>query len=198
MTAAVTSLIRRAEAGEVNARDELARIGGGGEGGYSLVDRARAAVSRFGEAFSSVAESMVLDVGPHPEEGKSALPSGALDGLKDARTFAQAVLRARKHRDGVWACAIVVASGPRLTAAQLQRMARGMGLSAMQARCFEHAVRFPSDVACRQLARGVGPAERCAIAIGQCIGRARVLQAARSDARMGAVDEVIGYEMGEP
>lgn len=196
MTATVMSLAARAEAGEVNAREELRRIGGGVAAGYSFVDRARAVASRFGEALS-IEPAVFEPRGPHPEAGKPPLPAGALGGLKDASSFASTVLRSRKHRDGVWACAIVIASGPRLDAAQIQRMARGMGLSATQARCFEHAVRFASDAACRQLARGVGPAERCAIAIGQCVGRARMLQAARSNARMGPVNEVIGIEMGE-
>lgn len=191
MTTSVTSLARRAAAGEVNAREELARIGRGSTPGYNLVDRARAAVSRFGEAFAPP------EAQPHPEDSKPELPAGSLEGLKDPKTFAATVLRCCNFKDGSWACAVIVASGPNVNGAQVQRMASGMGMSPTESRCFAHAVRFPDDSACRQLAVGVGPAERRAIVVGQCVGRARVLQAARAGARMAGVHNVIAYEMGE-
>lgn len=195
MTASVASLVRRANAGEVNARSELARIGRGAVPGYGMLARARAAVSRFGEALLPTADAP--DWGAHPEDSKPPLPPGALDGLADVSTFAQTILKCCKYRDGSWACAILIASGPSINAAQVHKIASALRLSSTQGRCFTHAVRYPDDASCRKLAAGVGAPERCAIAVGQCVGRARMLQAARSASRMSGVHNVIAYEMGE-
>jgi len=196
--ASIASLVRRAQAGEVNARDELARIGGGGSAsGYNLLQRARAGLSRFGAAFEPILNTPA-EWGPHPEDGKPELPPGALDGLNAIKTFVPTVLKCRQFRDGSSACAIVMASGPRLDAAQIQKMARALGLSSTQSKCFEHAVQYPRDTDCAKLGANLGPAERNVIAVGQCVGRARLLQAVRSASQMGGVDRVIGWEMGEP
>lgn len=195
---AIASLKRRAAAGETNARDELARIGAGSIPGYNALQRVRAGLSRFGEAIEPI-----LALGAsgcwerHPEDHKPELPAGALMGLHAIKTFGPTVLKCRQFRDGSWACAIVIASGTQLNAAQVNKMSAALGLSSTQARCFSHAVQYPSDEDCARLGASMGPAERNAIALGQCVGRARQLQGARSAARMGQVDRVIGWEMGE-
>lgn len=193
--ASIKSLALRAEAGEVNAREELARISRGEAIGYGVLQRVRAGISRFGAA---IVPDENVKAAPHPEDSKPVLPSGALAGLRSPPTFVQTVMTCGKYRDGAWACAVVVASGSRLNAAKIQQMAKALKFTGTQAQCFTHAVKFPdNNDACLKLASRVGPAERCAIAAGQCVGRARILQAARSTARMTAVHNVIGWELGE-
>ncbi len=195
--ATIESLARRAAAGEVNARDELARIGHGDVPGYGMLQRVRAGLSRFGAALDPFL-SFESEWGSHPEDGKPELPKGALSGLGNIKTFVPTVLGCRKYRDGAWACAIVIASGPPLDAAQVQKMAGALGMSATQAKCFSHAVKFPHDHrGLSELAAKVDPSCRTAVAVGQCVGRARLLQAARSTSQMGGVDRVIGWELGE-
>jgi hypothetical protein len=199
--ASIASLTRRAAAGEVNARDELAKIGHGATPGYNIIERARAGMSSFGgvvgSTFSAIAPllSPAPTWGDHPEDSKPALPQGALAGLGAIGTFPSTVLRCRKFKDGEWACAIVIASGPALDATQVAKMATAMKLSGMQTKCFMHAVQHPNDKA---LEARVGQAERGVIAVGRCVGRARLLQAAQSVSKMGGVDRVIGWELGEP
>ncbi len=194
-TASIASLTRRAAAGEVNARDELARIGHGAVPGYSLIQRARAGLSHFGGAIAPILTG-TPGWGPSTEDDKPTLPVGALAGLGAIKTFAPTVLRCRKFKDGEWACAIVIASGPQLTAAQVAKMAAAMGLTGgTQLKCFMHAVQYPND---NSLTIRVGAAERNIIAVGRCVGRARLLQAAQTVSKMGVVDRVIGWELGEP
>ena len=63
---------------------------------------------------------------------------------------------------------------------------------------FFHGVRFPTEASWKEVAPHLDPPMRRCLAVGQCVGRARRLQAVRMPrSRISGYSEVAGWELGE-
>ena len=131
------------------------------------------------------------------ESRKPPLPRGIFDGLFDPEYLTLTIVRACAYRHGLPAAAVVLASGPLLTKAAVEAIA-GTFTSEESVGCFLHGVRFSGEEAWQEVAPYLDdPLRRC-LAVGQCVGRARKIQAVRmAQTPITAYSEVAGWELGE-
>lgn len=210
ITQQVPSLVRRARAGDENAMAVIARIGQEARKGGERAKVAFVAVQKYIEGnpaqpFQLGTEAAVVMETPKPAEvkrdpelDKPKLPRGIFEGLFDPDSFALVVLRACQYRHGLSATAVVLASGPMLTNPVIHEMGLSNFGSQESSALFFHGVQNPDEKTWMQVAPYLdGTARRC-LAIGQCVGRARRIQAVRMPrSRIGAYSEVAGWELGE-
>jgi hypothetical protein len=96
------------------------------------------------------------------------------------------------------AAAAVLASGPLLTNPVIQDLGTANFGSEEPAAVFFHGVRFPTEASWKEVAPHLDPPMRRCLAVGQCVGRARRLQAVRMPrSRISGYSEVAGWELGE-
>jgi hypothetical protein len=132
------------------------------------------------------------------ERGKPPLPRGSLDKIFDPELFIPTVVRACAFRHGLQGAAVVLATGPLLTKKYVQEMALSHFGSDEASSCFAHGVANPSQEEWMAVAPALDPVLRKCFAVGQCVGRARKIQAVRMGAcPISAYSEVAGWELGE-
>lgn len=206
------ALVRRARAGDENAMATLVRIGEEARKGTNArAQAAFAAVKRFidqnpakdfvlGAEPPAIAQPAELQPPPQidPELRKPPLPRGALDSLFDSDQFAIVVLNATRYRHGLNAAAAVLAAGPLLTQDVVQELGLSQFGSDESSAVFFHGVKNSSEQAWRETAPQLdAPMRRC-LAIGQCVGRARRIQAVRTAGMpISVLSPVAGWELGE-
>jgi len=211
---AAAGLVRRTRAGDQIARATIYRIG---------EETRKGSNPRAREAFALVqryiadhpATQFVLGTEPpivmdppkvqarrrvDPEARKPPLPRGILDGLFDADQFGISILRAAQYRHGLRAAATVLAGGPLLgndTVKQIGVSQFGDERGA-PTQLFFYGVQFCGEDMWKETAPALDPNGRRCLAIGQCVGAARKLQAVRMPrSRISAYSEVAGWELGE-
>jgi len=135
---------------------------------------------------------------PNPEAKKPLLPRGILDQLFDPELFALVVIRACGYRDGLAAAATVLAAGPPLTSPVIRELGYSQFGSDEASSIFFHGVKYPGKETWDEVAPHLDvPLRRC-LAVGQCVGRARNLQAVRQrGSSISAYSPVAGWELGE-
>jgi hypothetical protein len=218
MVTQAASYVRRARAGDENAMAMLYRIGEEARKGNPRVTAAFAACKEYidrnpAQPFVLGAEppivadspkqaaSTALVVDPpkvNPELRKPVLPRGIFDRLFDPDYFAVVIVRACQYRNGLPAAAAVLAAGPTLTNPVIHELGvRNFGTDEPAA-IFFHGVKFSGEDAWSEVAPHLDiPLRRC-LAVGQCIGRARKIQALRQpNSRISQYSEVAGWELGE-
>jgi hypothetical protein len=143
-------------------------------------------------------ELAVVTPKPNLELRKPVLPRGIFDRLFDPEWAALVIMQACQYRYGLEAAACVLASGPLLTNPAVRQMGASNFGSEESTAVFFHGVRFSSEDTWREVAPHLDvPLRRC-LAIGQCVGRARKIQAVRMPgSRIGEYSEVAGWELGE-
>jgi hypothetical protein len=135
---------------------------------------------------------------PDPELKKPPLPRGIFDGMFDPERFTLTIVRACGYRYGMPAAAVVLASGPLLTKNAVQELGISQFGSDESSACFFHGVRFSGESDWTEVAPYLDPVMRRCLAVGQCVGRARKIQAVRmKNSPIGAYSEVAGWELGE-
>jgi hypothetical protein len=147
----------------------------------------------------------IVSGGPDPESRKPVLPPGSLEGILDPSALAIVVMRVLPYQHGLAAAATVLASGPLLTADVIDGILGALTptesnedeLDAAE-RMFHNGVRFCTPEDWRKVGRGLDEGGRKAFLVGQCVGRARRLQAVRMPrGRIGVLSKVAGWELGE-
>jgi hypothetical protein len=212
------AFVRRARAGDENAAAMLYRIGEEARKGTNqraltafaaiktYIDRNPAKPFQLGTEPPIVANTPAtkapLATVPRkqidPEMRKAPLPRGIFEKLFDPEAFAVVVVRACQFRNGIAAAAVVLASGPPLTNQAIHELGLSQFASDESSAMFFHGVKFSGESAWCEVAPHLDPALRRCLAIGQCVGRARRLQAVRTNgSRIGSYSEVAGWELGE-
>jgi hypothetical protein len=211
--------VRRARAGDENAMAMLVRIGDEArKGSNQRAAQAFAAIKQYidrnpPEPFRLGTEAVVIADTPQsqadlvapvvrkkpdPELRKPPLPRGLFDKLFDPESFALVVVRACGYRHGLPAAAVVLASGPLLTKPVVQNIGLTNFGSDESSACFFHGVKFSGEKAWAEVAPHLDPPLRRCLAIGQCVGRARKIQAVRMpQSNVSAYSEIAGWELGE-
>jgi hypothetical protein len=218
------SLVRRTRAGDQNAQATVYRIGEESrKGGNARAAAIAAAIKQFIE--KNPAKDFVLGAEPAllantpSSEGSTALatraapakltaaqiearkppiPRGLLDKLFDPELFALVIVRACSYRNGLPAAAVVLASGPPLTATAVQQLGISQFGSDESSAVFFHGVRFCGEDAWAEVAPHLDPFMKRCLAVGQCVGRARKIQAVRQkNSAISNYSPVAGWEMGE-
>lgn len=133
-----------------------------------------------------------------PEMRKSPLPPGALQGLRDQESFALCIVDACKYRHGLKAASVVLSNGPLLTNNRIARLGQVNFGHDESRQAFFQGVQFCGENDWMRLAPGMeSNLQRC-MAIGQCVGRARRLQAVRMPrSRISMYNDAVGWELGE-
>jgi hypothetical protein len=133
-----------------------------------------------------------------PATRKPTLPRGIFDKLFDPDAFALVVVRACQYKDGMEAAAVVLASGPLLTKPVVEQLGLSQFGSDESSAIFFHGVKFSSEDAWNEVAPHLDPVLRRCLAVGQCVGRARRIQAVRMpDSPISNYSVVAGWELGE-
>lgn len=217
------TFVRRARAGDQNAAAMLRRIGEEARRGASeravaafrvakeYIDRHPATPFVLGAEPAVIADtpqsrapaaSTAIVVRPKPkvdpELRKPILPRGIFDKLFDPDSFALTVIRACQYRNGLPAAAVVLAAGPLLTNPVIHQIGTTNFGSDESSAVFFHGVKFPEEEAWIEVAPHLDiPLRRC-LAIGQCVGRARKIQAVRMPrSPISNYSPVAGWELGE-
>lgn len=221
------SYVRRARAGDENAMAMLARIGEESRKGNKRASAAFAAMKDYidrhpAQPFTLGAEAAVIADTPQTssadsgsgysqaitaparpssrdlEKRKPPLPRGIFDKLFDPEDFALTVVRACGYRNGLPAASVVLASGPLLTKPVVQQLGVSNFGSEESTAVFFHGVKFSGEASWAEVAPHLDPPLRRCLAIGQCVGRARRLQAIRMPgSAISNYSEVAGWELGE-
>jgi hypothetical protein len=130
-----------------------------------------------------------------PELSKPPLPKGALDGLLDPDKCTAVIANAWKYQHGLDAAALILANGPTLNMEQIATMGVSTFGSDAATATFFQGVKFSGDADYKAAAPGLDVALRQCLVVGQCVGRARLIQAMRNpNVRLGGV---LGWELGE-
>lgn len=216
------SYVRRARAGDENAMAMLARIGDESRRGNKRAAAAFVAMKDYidrnpAQPFTLGAESAIIVDTPASlvrqsaevlalpppakvdrEKSKPTLPRGIFDKLFDPEDFALTVVRACGYRNGLPAAAVVLAGGPLLTKPVVQQIGASSFGSDESTATFFHGVKFSGEESWNEVAPHLDPPLRRCLAIGQCVGRARRIQAVRmAKSPISAYSEVAGWELGE-
>lgn len=150
-----------------------------------------AADARTAESVQRDGKIVVRD----PEVSKPELPRGALDGIFDKDAFVRTVVGACKYRNGLDAAAVVLSTGPELDQEQMTLIGMSDFVSDEASEVYFLGVRSPDRADYRTLAAKLAPDMRQCLVVGQCVGRARRIQAIRNpNARLGGA---VGWELGE-
>lgn len=205
------ALVRRARAGDQNALATILKVGEAARAGGARAAAAFSAIKQYIESnpakeFTLGAEAPVVMDTPQstpmktvdPELRKPPLPRGIFDRLFDPEYFALCIVKACGYRHGLPAAATVLASGPPLTNQAIQQIGLSQFGSDESTAVFYHGVRFSGEESWKEVAPHLDPPLRRCLAIGQCVGRARKIQAVRQPgSRIGAYSETAGWELGE-
>jgi hypothetical protein len=215
------SLVRRTRAGDQNAEATIYEVGEHARRGVPLAQQAFSFIMSYIQANPNpgyrLADGppMVMKTsgkGTMPvqrggsmltarmagEMRKPQLARGALQGLRSPEDMAGCILDACQCRNGLQAAAVVLARGPLLTNPVVGKLGEYNFGHEKSRRAFFHGVQFSGEQEFREVAPALEPNLRRCLAIGQCVGRARALQAVRMPgSRIGAYNEVAGWEMGE-
>jgi hypothetical protein len=216
------SLVRRTRAGDQNAQAMIYRIGEESRKGNNTRAAAIAlAIKQFIEKnppkdFVLGAEPALLANTPQEstalaaraapakltaaqiEARKPPIPRGLLDKLFDPELFALVIVRACSYRNGLPAAAVVLASGPPLTAAAVQQLGISQFGSDESSAVFFHGVKFCGEAAWAEVAPHLDPFMKRCLAVGQCVGRARRIQMVRLPrSAISNYSPVAGWELGE-
>ncbi len=216
------SLVRRARAGDENAMGLITRVGQEARKGNN--PRAQAAFAALKEFIDkNPAQDFVLGAEPvimdppsptaiqkavpdteitvrrvDPELRKPPVPRGLFDRLFDPEYFALVIIRACQYRNGLPAAAALLAAGPALTNPVVHQLGLTNFGSEESTACFFHGVKFSSEASWDEVAPHLDPPLRRCLAIGQCVGRARKIQAVRQpNSSISAYSPVAGWELGE-
>lgn len=132
------------------------------------------------------------------EMRKPVLPRGIFNQLFDPECFGLVIVRACQYRNGLPAAAVVLASGPPLTGHAIRELGYSQFSSDEASSIFFYGVKFHGEEAWNEVAPHLdAPLRRC-LAIGQCVGRARRLQAVRVPrSQISAYSPTAGWELGE-
>jgi hypothetical protein len=218
------SLVRRSRAGDENAMAMLVKIGQAARQGSSpRAQSAFTAIKQYiernpAQPFTLGADTVAVADAPlmpsasspstsralgrplkvDPEKKKPPLPRGIFDRLFNPDDFALVVIRACQFRNGLPAAAVVLASGPPLTNAAIRQIGESNFGSDTSTGTFYHGVKNPTDDDWAGVAPYLDPPLRRCLAIGQCVGRARRIQAVRQrGSSITAYSECVGWELGE-
>lgn len=132
------------------------------------------------------------------EARKPPLPRGIFDRLFDPEHFSLVIVRACQYRNGLPAAAVVLASGPPLTGHAIRELGYSQFGSDEASSIFFHGVKFHGEDAWNEVAPHIDPSLRRSLAVGQCVGRARRIQAVRMPkSQISAYSLVAGWELGE-
>ncbi len=132
------------------------------------------------------------------EARKPPLPRGIFDRLFDPEHFALVIVHACKYRNGLPAAAVVLASGPPLTGHAIRELGYSQFGSDEASSIFFHGVKYHGEDAWNEVAPHIDPALRRSLAVGQCVGRARRIQAVRMPkSQISAYSLGAGWELGE-
>lgn len=208
--------VRRARAGDENAMAMIRRVGEEARKGNQRAAQSFAIIKSYieqnparpfqlgaepvviaeGSLGSKVADTPVVKV--NPELRKPPLPRGIFERLFDPDFFAIVIVRACQYRNGLPAAAAVLASGPALTNNAIRQIGTSNFGSEESTGVFYHGVKFPDEKAWGEIAPHLDlPLRRC-LAIGQCVGRARKIQAVRlPNSTITQYSDVAGWELGE-
>lgn len=214
----VASLVRRSRAGDQNATAMITRVGEEARKGNPKASQTAAAIRQFIEgnpaqdfvlggepalvmdppANDSTAIVPVKPTRAEMERKKPVLPRGIFDRLFDPEHTAVTIVRACGYRNGLPAAAAALASGPPLTNNVVAQFGAENFGSEESTTLFFYGLRFSGDEDWEEVARHFDmPLRRC-LAIGQCFGRARKLQAIRQrGSSISAYAPVAGWELGE-
>jgi hypothetical protein len=130
-----------------------------------------------------------------PELSKPALPKGSLDGILDPDKCTSVIANAWKYAHGLDAAALVLANGPTLDMEQIATMGISAFGSESATHTFFNGVRFSGDADYQAAAPALDVVLRQCLVVGQCVGRARKIQAMRNPrVRLGGT---LGWELGE-
>ena len=219
------SLVRRTRAGDQNAQATLYRIG---EESRKGANPRAAAIARaikqyidqnppkdfvlgaepalLADTPEGASQSTALAVRAAPgkltaaqiEAKKPAIPRGLFDKLFDPEFFALVIVRACGYKNGLPAAAVVLASGPLLTAPVVQQLGISQFGSDESSAVFFHGVKFSSEDTWAEVAPHLDPFMKRCLAVGQCVGRARKIQAVRMPkSSISNYSPVAGWELGE-
>ncbi len=218
---AAASHVRRARAGDENAMAQLARIGQEArKGNNQRAIASFAAVKEYidrnpAQPFVLGAEAPIIVAAPKAKKGapapvstalalpdpelrKPPLPRGIFDRIFEPDYFALVIVRACAFRYGLPAAAAVLASGPPLTNPVIHTLGTSNFGSEESTAVFFHGVKFSGDETWKEVAPHLDPPLRRCLAVGQCVGRARKIQAVRMPrSHIGGLSEVAGWELGE-
>jgi hypothetical protein len=214
----VAEFVARSRAGDQNATATIRRVGEEARRGNPRARTAYAAFQAYIHSHpasdfvlgtesplvaSQGGESVAVPVTAivehrDPEMRKPVLPRGAFDQLFNPQAFVLVVLNACRFRHGLDAASVVLAAGPPIKDSTVKNIAESNFGSAESRRAFVNGVRFSDDNAWREMSVGLEPSLKRCLVIGQCVGRARRIQAVRMPrSRIGEYSEVAGWEFGE-
>jgi hypothetical protein len=208
--------VRRSRAGDQNATAMLRRVGAEARKGNQRAAQSFEAMKAYieqnpAQPFQLGAEPVVIAEGSlgskvadtppkavNLELRKPPLPRGIFERLFDPEFFAIVIVRACQYRNGLPAAAAVLASGPALTNNAIRQIGASNFGSEESTATFFHGVKFPDEKAWAEVAPHLDlPLRRC-LAIGQCVGRARKIQAVRlPNSTITQYSDVAGWELGE-
>lgn len=220
------ALVRRARAGDQNAMALIKKVGVMARSGSAKAKEAYAAIQKFikhnpiensGEAPNKGgpfgfggSPSGIIPPAPlgyvqiageesaSPQERQlPPLPKGALQHLFNPDYLVVTIVKAFRYRNGLDACAVVLASGPSLSADEVEEIGTSGFGSDATTQAFFMGVKFPlpGDLG---RARDLDRQLKRAFLVGQCIGRAWRIQAVRrKGSRIGVWCPMAGWEMGE-
>lgn len=222
IVAHTSSLVRRARAGDENAMALITRVGEEARKGNARAKQASVAIAEFidknpAKDFTLGGEPVIMDppsekaivaAVPTPEDikvrresgeaKKPPIPRGLFDRIFDPEYFALIIIRACQYRNGLPAAAAILASGPALTNPAVHQLGISNFGSEESTATFFHGVKFSSEDAWHEVAPHLDPPLRRCLAIGQCVGRARKIQAVRQpNSSISAFSPVAGWELGE-
>lgn len=214
----VASLVRRSRAGDQNATAMIVRVGEEARRGNPKANQTAAAIKQFidhnpAQDFTLGAEPVlvmdppandstaIVPVKPSRaeiERKKPMLPRGAFDRLFDPEQTAVVIVKACGYRNGLPAAAIALAAGPPLTNDAVMRFGVENFGSDESKNAFFYGVKFSAPEDFVEVAPYFDvPLRRC-LAVGQCFGRARKLQAIRQrGSSISAYAPIAGWELGE-
>jgi len=213
MASEAASLVRRSRAGDQNAQALIAMVGREARKG---VPRARTAFELLRQYIDAnppqefalgTEPALVMDPPKvslvktkpakkmDPELRKPPLPRGSLEGLFYPDQMAICILRACAYRHGLQGAAVVLAGGPPLTNDRVEEI--GSSNFGKDTDEFFYGVRFCGEGAWKEVAPSLDLMGQQCLAVGQCIGRARKIQALRRGGRISSVSPTVGWELGE-
>jgi hypothetical protein len=125
------------------------------------------------------------------------LPKGAFDKLFDPDRFQGIVIAACRHKNGLDAASVVLASGPTLSKEDVTAIGLSGFGSEAATQAFFMGVKYPLE---RDMVRmkNLDTVLKRAFVVGQCVGRAWRIQAVRRPgSRIGLWSPGAGWELGE-
>jgi hypothetical protein len=132
------------------------------------------------------------------EMRKPPLPLGIFDQFFDPECFALVVVRACQYRHGLNAAAVILAAGPPLTGHAIRELGYSQFGSDESSSVYFHGVKYHTQGAWNEVAPHLDASLRRCLAIGQCVGRARRIQAVRAPrSQISAYSLAAGWELGE-